>query len=238
MSFGILASYVLILMLIGGYGARVTLRTREDYFMAGRRLGSIAVFMALFASNITARIQQSQATAEAAEVASATSEETAQIATEGMSSLDQATQTSADISEQVGHATELIENLNTQSSDIEDIVATIRAIAEQTNLLALNAAIEAARAGEQGRGFAVVADEVRQLAARTSSSTSEIEEVVSKNRQMLQGVTDIILQARNTAEEGRSKIEQVAAIMTEIQRGAENVSRTSSSLIRNDTHPL
>ncbi|SFB90537.1 methyl-accepting chemotaxis protein [Marinospirillum celere] len=191
-----------------------------------------------FASDITARIQQSQATAEAAEIASATSEETAQIAIEGMNSLEQAIQTSSDISDQVSHATDLIENLNTQSSDIEHIVATIRAIAEQTNLLALNAAIEAARAGEQGRGFAVVADEVRQLAARTSSSTSEIEDVVSKNRQMLQGVTDIILQARNTAEEGRSKIEQVAGIMTEIQRGAENVSRTSSRLIKNDTSTI
>ena len=184
-----------------------------------------------FASDITSRVKKSKATAEAAEIANATSEETAQIAIEGMRSLQAATQTSTAISEQVGHATSLIESLNTQASDIEAMVATIRGIAEQTNLLALNAAIEAARAGDQGRGFAVVADEVRQLAARTSSSTSEIETVVEKNRQMLQGVTNIIVKARSTADEGRSKIEQVAGIMTEIQRGAENVSQTSSKLL-------
>lgn len=184
-----------------------------------------------FASDITARVERSRAIAEAAEIANATSEETAQIALEGISALQQATQTSSHISEQVSHATSLIERLNTQSGDIEDIVATIRAIAEQTNLLALNAAIEAARAGDQGRGFAVVADEVRQLAARTSTSTSEIADVVGKNRQMLQGVTDTVLKAKNTAEEGRSKIEQVASIMDEIQRGAENVSEMASRLI-------
>lgn len=184
-----------------------------------------------FASDITARVERSRAIAEAAEIANATSEETAQIALEGISALQQATQTSSHISEQVSHATSLIERLNTQSGDIEDIVATIRAIAEQTNLLALNAAIEAARAGDQGRGFAVVADEVRQLAARTSTSTSEIADVVGKNRQMLQEVTDTVLKAKNTAEEGRSKIEQVASIMDEIQRGAENVSEMASRLI-------
>lgn len=184
-----------------------------------------------FASDITARIQQSQAVREAAEIANSTSEETAQIAIEGMTALQEATLTSNQISEQVGHATQLTEQLNSQSRDIEEIVATIKSIAEQTNLLALNAAIEAARAGDQGRGFAVVADEVRQLAARTSTSTSEIAEVVNKNRQMLQEVTETILKAKSTSEDGRSKIEQVANIMDEIQRGAENVSATASRLI-------
>lgn len=184
-----------------------------------------------FASDISARVERSHAIAEAAEMANATSEETAQIALEGISALQQATQTSTHVSEQVSHATSLIERLNTQSGDIEEIVATIRAIAEQTNLLALNAAIEAARAGDQGRGFAVVADEVRQLAARTSSSTSEIADVVSKNRLMLQEVTETVLKAKQTAEDGRSRTEQVATIMEDIQRSAVNVSETTTRLI-------
>ena len=184
-----------------------------------------------FATDITERVQQAIAVRQAAEVASSTSEETAQIALQGMAALQATVETSARISDEVSQATALIEQLNTQSKSIEEIVATISAIAEQTNLLALNAAIEAARAGEQGRGFAVVADEVRSLAARTSRSTTEIADVVQRNRDLTQKVTSRVQAVSRSAEDGRERTNEVASIMNEIHQGAENVCRTASRLL-------
>lgn len=181
-------------------------------------------------SDITHRINRNFEIQHAAEVASATAEETGQIARSGITTLEESVATSRMINEEVAVTVNTIEQLAEQFKNIENIVETIKSIAEQTNLLALNAAIEAARAGEQGRGFAVVADEVRQLAARTSDSTAEIAKVVNTNRDMMSNITKRVQQVADISEAGLEKMSAVSATMGEIQKGAENVSETVNRL--------
>ncbi|WP_416309178.1 methyl-accepting chemotaxis protein [Pseudomonas sp. DCB_BI] len=120
-------------------------------------------------------------------------------------------------------AAEGIQALDTQSRVIGSIIKTISDIAGQTNLLALNAAIEAARAGEQGRGFAVVADEVRQLASRTSTATEEIARVVQQNSQLAQAAVAIIDTSKRQAEQGLALADETGNVIVEIQDGAKRV---------------
>ncbi len=137
-----------------------------------------------FATVITDQVNQEQAVSDAANIAYSTSLQTDNSAQRGTTVVTQAVDVMRDLAQHMQQAGEGIEALNAQSQVIGSIVKTISGIAEQTNLLALNAAIEAARAGEQGRGFAVVADEVRQLASRTSKATEEIVGVVRQNQDM------------------------------------------------------
>ncbi|WLH91353.1 PAS domain-containing methyl-accepting chemotaxis protein [Pseudomonas sp. FP453] len=114
------------------------------------------------------------------------------------------------LSRELARATEVIHQLESHSGEISGVLEVIRTIAEQTNLLALNAAIEAARAGEQGRGFAVVADEVRGLAQRTQQSTNEIQRMIST----LQGG------ARDAVQAMAQSSEHVDASVEQAQRAA------------------
>ena len=183
-----------------------------------------------FASDITTRIEQNHATREAARLAHSTAQETLHSAEAGAELLRAVVETSSLIATRVDQAIALIGQLNEQSRSIEAIVSTISAIADQTNLLALNAAIEAARAGEQGRGFAVVADEVRQLAARTSLSTDEIARVVQKNRELTARVTEDMAGVAGSAELGKQQIAGASRLMSEIHQEADRVSQTVSAL--------
>lgn len=129
----------------------------------------------------TAITQMSSAIDEVAKTAQATSQdshESSRLASEGKGKVDETTSVITDMNQEMQTSTNVINQLASQVSSIGQILDVIRAVSEQTNLLALNAAIEAARAGEAGRGFAVVADEVRSLAHRTQESTEEIETMV------------------------------------------------------------
>lgn len=127
------------------------------------------------------------------------------------------------ISDVVRQSSETVQALGRSSNEIGEIVQVINDIADQTNLLALNAAIEAARAGEQGRGFAVVADEVRKLAERTSKATQEIAGMIKQIQKDTEGAVKSMKLGTDEVDNGKLLAEKAGESLKEIIAGAENV---------------
>ena len=120
------------------------------------------------------------------------------------------------LQQDIDRATQVIQKLDSQSQNVGTVLEVIQKIAEQTNLLALNAAIEAARAGEQGRGFAVVADEVRTLASRTHNSTEEINHIIAELQNDAKEAVTVMQQALAAAGDGVEQVQKTNSALTNI----------------------
>lgn len=225
---------------------------------AANQLEATAVQIATGAEQVAA---QSGTVATAGEEMSATSSDIAQncqLAAEGAKLASEAAVSGAkvvgetiavmnNIAERVQNSARAVESLGSRSDQIGEIVGTIEDIADQTNLLALNAAIEAARAGEQGRGFAVVADEVRALAERTTRATREIGEMIKAIQKdtkgavmaMDEGVVEVGKGSEKASNSGRALeniLHQINAVTAQIQQvatAAEEQTATTSEISNN-----
>lgn len=151
-------------------------------------------------------------------------------AKQGKIELNETIQLIRTMAEKVSDTSQVIEKLKTESLEISSVLDVIRGIADQTNLLALNAAIEAARAGEHGRGFAVVADEVRQLAQRTQESTGNIQDMIERLQQGSGEAVSAMENCLAQANTGAERVSSTGDLLTAILEGVASINDMNAQI--------
>ena len=152
------------------------------------------------------------------------------VAQNGQVKVSNTLQSISSLSQEIQSASQAVEELDANAAQIGEVVTTINGISEQTNLLALNAAIEAARAGEQGRGFAVVADEVRALAGRTQQATVEIQSMIESLQRNSQSLTKLMEVTVNNANEGQTLMSEVNVEIDSLAEKNQSISDSSTQI--------
>jgi len=171
-----------------------------------------------------------QAVSSNANSASEAANQADKAAKDGREIVDKTVASIIGLAEEVERAGEVIRKLESDTENVGTILDVIKGIAEQTNLLALNAAIEAARAGEQGRGFAVVADEVRTLASRTQDSTQEIQKVIEELQAAAQSAVEVMGQSKQRAQTSVDQASQTGESLAAITERVEAITEMNMQI--------
>jgi len=191
-------------------------RTAEELDIQQQQTQQVAAAM----NEMTATVAEVALNAQNASTATHSADEQTRV---GEAAVLRSIQAVLDLSNEVEQTSGVITQLAIDSSEIGKVLEVIRSIAAQTNLLALNAAIEAARAGEQGRGFAVVADEVRTLASRTHSSTQEIQTMISKIQNGISNAVNVMETSRGEAAETVVHVKHTQKILADIKQSVSQI---------------
>ncbi|WP_320152459.1 methyl-accepting chemotaxis protein [uncultured Tolumonas sp.] len=186
--------------------------------------------LTMVATAVTEMASATQEIASNAERTAAAAIQSAESSEAGKYLVNKTRESISYLADGVSEATDVIAQLDRHAQEINGILATIKGIAEQTNLLALNAAIEAARAGEQGRGFAVVADEVRVLSQRTAASTTEIQSTIETLQRTTQKAVGLMAKSQDMASHSVQDALDASAALEEITRAVSSISDMANQI--------